>query len=85
MYRSELRQEQLREIEILRLPPREQRLRASKTMQDQVNARTSRRRVTASTETQRHFCSILFASVSAPFCGLIYCSHHFVDSNRFVL
>ncbi|CAM9134971.1 unnamed protein product [Scytosiphon promiscuus] len=38
VYRSELRQEQLREIEVLRLPPREQRLCASKTMQDQIAA-----------------------------------------------
>lgn len=36
VYRSELLKEQSREIEVLRLGPREQRLRAAKTMQDQV-------------------------------------------------
>lgn len=37
VYRSELLKEQLREIEVLPLDPREQRLHAAKTMQEQVN------------------------------------------------
>lgn len=43
VYRSELLKEQLREIEVLPLDPREQRLQAAKTMQEQVNQKILQR------------------------------------------